>query len=395
VITVGLFVDRFPVLSETFVANEALALARIGHEVSVEARRRPDNPATPLGLDIPVHYAAEESRGERLRALAWLVLRHPLRTAVDVIGRLSRPTRDRGTKTRRLAIRARRLSRLGPLHIHTHFASTMADDAHRVARLLGVPGSVTAHAWDIYISPRRLRERLVRSDFVTSGCDYTVAELERVMGPDGTGKAFKQVMGVDHESFRRSSPLPGTRHVVGVGRLVEKKGFVHLVQAAAALPDVVVSIAGDGPERERLEREIGRQGVADRVSLLGASGPAQVRELLERADVLCMPCVVAPNGDRDSMPVVVKEAMAMELCIVASDEVGLPELVQPPWGRLAPPHDPEALAAAITDVLSLGKAERADAGRAGRTFVVEHADVNSETLKLSDRIERCRVERRR
>jgi colanic acid/amylovoran biosynthesis glycosyltransferase len=395
VTAVGLFVDRFPVLSETFVANEALALARIGHEVSVEARRRPDNRATPLGLDIPVHYASEESRGERLRGLAWLAVRHPLRTAADVVGRLLRPGADRGTKTRRLAVRARRLSRLGPLHIHTHFASSVADDAYRVARLLGAPSSVTAHAWDIYISPRRLRERLVRSDFVTSGCDYTVLELERVMGAEGTGKVFKQVMGVDHESFRRSAPLPGTRHVVAVGRLVEKKGFVHLVQAAAALPDVTVTIAGDGPERERLEQEIVRSGVADRVSLLGACDPPQVRELLERADVLCMPCVVADSGDRDSMPVVVKEAMAMELCVVASDEVGLPEIVRPPWGRLAPPRDPQALAKAIGEVLSLESAARAQAGRAGRRFVVENADVNTETRKLSGWIERCRVERRR
>lgn len=392
---VGLFVDRFPVLSETFVVNEALALTRIGHAVSVEARRRPDNPAPPLDADVPVHYAAEESRGERLRALAWLALRHPLRTAADVVGRRSMPPADRGTKTRRLAVRARRLARLGPVHIHTHFASTVADDAYRIARLLGAPSSLTAHAWDIYIAPRRLRERLVRSDFVTSGCDYTVAELERVMGEDGNGKAFKQVMGVDHEAFHRSTPLPGTRHVVGVGRLVEKKGFLHLVQAAPDLPDVAISIAGEGPERERLEHEIARHGVADRVRLLGAAGPAQVRELLERADVLCMPCVVADNGDRDSMPVVVKEAMAMELCVVASDEVGLPEIVRPPWGWLVPPDDPRALAAAITDVLSLDAEARGEAGRAARHFVVEHADVNRETNKLSERIERCRVERRR
>ncbi|MFL6174653.1 MAG: glycosyltransferase, partial [Marmoricola sp.] len=73
------------------------------------------------------------------------------------------------------------------------------------------------------------------------------------------------------------------------------------------------------------------------VELAGALDPAAVRALLETADLLAMPCVVAADGDRDSMPVVVKEALAMEVCVVASDEVGLPEIVRPPWGALVAP----------------------------------------------------------
>jgi glycosyltransferase involved in cell wall biosynthesis len=383
------------VLSETFVVNEAAALARAGHRVSVEARQRPQNQAEAPPVDVPHYYAYEERRGERLRALAWLATRHPVRTAADVVSRLARGKSDRGTKTRVLAVRARRLSRLGPVHVHTHFAATIADDAYRVARLLSVPSSVTAHAWDIYTTPERLRERLVRSDFVTSGCEYTVADLKRVVGPAHEEKVFKQIMGIDTESFRRTGPLPGTRHVIGVGRLVEKKGFIHLVRAAAELPEVTISIVGEGPERQTLESEIDRHDLAGRVRLLGAADPDQVRALLERADVLCMPCVVAGDGDRDSMPVVVKEAMAMELMVVASDEVGLPEIVRPPWGRLVPPGEHAPLATAVAEALALDPSARAAAGKAGREFVVEHANIERETGKLSEWIERCRVERRR
>jgi len=388
--TVALFVERFPVLSETFVVNEARALARLGHDVSVEARE-PSGDAAPPG--IQVHYVTDEARAERLGAFAWLLVRHPVGTAKDAFARMARPRADRGAKTRRLAVRARRLSRMKPLHIHTHFAFSIADEAHRVARLLGVPSSVTAHAWDIYVSRRRLRERLVRSAFVTSGCDYTVAELKRVMGPGHADKAFRQVMGVDHEAFRRSAPLPGTRNVAAVGRLVEKKGFIYLVRAAAQLPDVSISIAGEGPERDALESEIARLGIAGRVTLLGAMDPDKIRDLLARADLLCMPCVVAEDGDRDSMPVVVKEAMAMELCVVASDEVGLPEIVRPPFGELVPPRDDEALAVAIERMLALDSHARAEAGAAARRFVVEHADVNGETAKLSGWIEAAARER--
>jgi glycosyltransferase involved in cell wall biosynthesis len=96
-----------------------------------------------------------------------------------------------------------------------------------------------------------------------------------------------------------------------------------------------------------------------------------------------MPCVVAADGDRDSMPVVVKEAMAMELLVVGTDEVGLPEVVREPWGRLVPPHDPAALARAIHDLLALPPDARAAAGAAGRGWVREHANVDTEAAKLA------------
>jgi glycosyltransferase involved in cell wall biosynthesis len=96
-----------------------------------------------------------------------------------------------------------------------------------------------------------------------------------------------------------------------------------------------------------------------------------------------MPCVVAGDGDRDSMPVVVKEALALELPVVATDEVGLPELIRPAWGRLVPPHDPAALARGLEEVLAWPAAERAAAGQAGRAHVMEHCNVDRETERLA------------
>jgi glycosyltransferase involved in cell wall biosynthesis len=108
-----------------------------------------------------------------------------------------------------------------------------------------------------------------------------------------------------------------------------------------------------------------------------------VRAELERADVLAMPCAVARNGDRDSMPVVVKEALALELPVIATDEVGLPELVRPEWGLLVPPHNPAALADAIRELLAKSADERVAMGRAGRAFVSEHCNVDAEAAKLA------------
>jgi glycosyltransferase involved in cell wall biosynthesis len=188
-------------------------------------------------------------------------------------------------------------------------------------------------------------------------------------------------MGVDAGAFRRERPLPGGRTVLAVGRLVEKKGFDVLVDAAALVGDVRVLIVGDGPLRGELEQRIAERGAP--VELIGGRAPAQVLAALQEADVLAMACVVARDGDRDSMPVVVKEAMATELLVVASDEVGLPECVLAPWGFLAAPGDAAALAQALRTALALAPAERAAAGAAARAWVREHADVDAETARMA------------
>ncbi len=120
---------------------------------------------------------------------------------------------------------------------------------------------------------------------------------------------------------------------------------------------------------------------------MGSRSPAEIRAELERADVLAMPCVVAADGDRDSMPVVVKEALSMEVPVVASDEVGLPELVRPEFGRLAPPGDAGALAENLRELLALPAGARAEMGSAGRAWVREHCDLRLETQRLAALIE--------
>jgi colanic acid/amylovoran biosynthesis glycosyltransferase len=381
--------DLFPELSETFVVSELRALQRLGHEPFVEAAAEAERP-NPEAADIPVRHWVTDGPRRRLADLAWLAARHPLRCLADLRERRRWAREERVRPLRSLASPTRRIARRGDRHLHAHFAAGAALDALRIARLLGLPHSVTAHAYDIYLEPRNLREKLESAAFATSGCEYTVDDLRRI-APAAAERIHEIVMGVDGSAFTRANPYPGGRSVVAVGRLVEKKGFAHLIDAAALLqasaPLERLTIVGDGPLRADLERRVREHGLDDLVELAGALPPARVRELLERADLLAMPCVVAADGDRDSMPVVVKEALAMEIPVVASDEVGLPELVRPEFGRLVPPGDAEALAAAIAELLALGPGERAALGRAGRAHVLERCDVDRETAKLARLIE--------
>jgi len=377
--------DSFPVLAETFIGAEARALQELGHPVRVEAVLRPERPNRAAAAGLSTGYIGDESYLGRIGALLSLAVRHPLRAASDLARSRRFSTVDRVPLVS-LAPMARRLEAWGAHHLHAHFATSAAVSAARVGRLLGIPHSVTAHAYEIFGPPEPLKRKLEAASFVTTGCEYNLSYLrEHVI--DGSPPLHEIVMGVDVERFKRRRPHPGGRRVLAVGRLVPKKGFADLIEAAALLererPLDALVIIGEGPLREALERLVVERGLADRVSLPGAMEPTLVRDQLERSDLLAMPCVVAPNGDRDSMPVVVKEALAMELPVVASDEVGLPELVRPDFGRLVPPGEPAALAGAIAELLALDVGERAAMGARGRAWVAERASVERETAKLA------------
>jgi glycosyltransferase involved in cell wall biosynthesis len=382
----AVMIDRFPKLTETFVTTEIAELRALGHQVGVEAVVPADDPNWPAAGDVPAAFVTDEHPAKKLAALSWLVARHPLGCARDLLSRHSWKQEEDVPGLRALAGRARRVDRRAVECMHVHFATRSALDALRIGRILGIPYSVTAHAYEIFSEPANLAEKLEYAALVTTGCDYNVAYLRSLLGAPVADRVHEMVMGVDGDVFSRRQPLTAGRTVVAVGRLVEKKGFHHLIEACALLhrrePLEALVIAGEGAQRARLAGLAEEHGIAALVSLPGALTPDAVRALLERADVLAMPSIVAADGDRDSMPVVVKEAMAMELLVAASDEVGLPEAVMAPWGRLAPPGDVPALAGALEELLALPPEARAGAGRAGRDWVLEHASSRREAQRL-------------
>lgn len=382
---IEIWCDSFPVLSQTFVVNEARELARSGVAIGVVATVRPTDPAPSAG-GVPVVYIADDSRPRRAAALLSLVARHPIGCALDLLHRRRWKQEEHPVPLRRLAPAVERLRRSPATRIHVHFAGEAALSAMRASRILGRRWSLTAHAYDIYLTPRNLREKLRAATVVTSGCDYTVRDLREIAGSGHAERVHRVVMGVDPDQFSRSTPHTELRHVVAVGRLVEKKGFIHLIRAAAepTLASVLdrLTIIGAGPLRDELGAEIRRLGLEQTVSLVGPLDPEAVRATLENAAVLAMSCVIATNGDRDSMPVVVKEALAMEVPAVVSNEVGLPELARPGFSRLVPPGDHVALATALAEVLSMSPEQRAEMGQEGRRFVEEEANLRLETARI-------------
>ena len=386
----AMFTDAFPARSETFVYNEAFALAELGWSVRVEASARAARVERSPARRLRLTYLEDDPIPQKARDLAWLWSRHPIGCARDLAESRRWRREEPARRLSSLAPAARRLARHGDVHVHVHFAAGAALHALRLGRLLGTPWSVNAHAYDVFLQPRNLRAKLERSSFAVAPCKYTAHHLQTLVAPAHRLRIHEVVMGVDAERFRRRGPYPGGRTVVAIGRLVEKKGFEYLIEAAALLRErapIRVVLVGDGPLREPILARIAALGLGESVELRDAWGTEAIAAVLEGADLLAMPSVIAADGDRDAMPVVVKEALAMEVPVVASDEVGLPELVRPEWGRLVAPGDPAGLAAGIEELLELPAGQRHEMGRAGRAHVIQHCSLAGETRRLSRLIE--------
>jgi glycosyltransferase involved in cell wall biosynthesis len=178
-------------------------------------------------------------------------------------------------------------------------------------------------------------------------------------------------------------PAPdGGLRILNVARLAEVKGQIVLLDAVAALREqglaVTATIVGDGPQSDALHVHAGRLGIRDAIDLPGAVGQDKLRAYYERADLFCAPSFA------EGVPVVLMEAMAMGLPVIATRIMGVPELVDDGVsGRLVAPGRADVLAAAIRD-LAGDAGRRAAMGSAGREKVVAEFDVDRSAARLAE-----------
>jgi len=388
---------QFPSLSETFILREMVALEEMGFTIlplSMEAAP-PDPPhaqAEPFARRT--RYRPRPLSGATVGGLIRTFFQRPLGLASGLWFLMRTLIVHPGCARELLSAFAAALyfaSQLSPRearHVHAHFASYPATVGLMLTELCGCGFSISCHAQDVFgpgtiLAAQKFRE----ADFVAVCTRHGMERLQRNHSLILADKLQLIHHGVDVARMAQEThveyPVP---MILSVGRLVEKKGFPFLLQAAALLHgrgiEFELIVVGDGPMRDELERLTGGLGLRDKVVFSGHLPQEQLAHVYRRADVFCLASTVAKNGDRDGLPNVILEAMAYGVPVVASNLSAIPEaVVDGETGLLASPGSPQELAAQIERLLSEEEL-RARLVANARRLVAERFDLTKNTVRL-------------
>ena len=330
--TIGYIVKIFPKLSETFILQEILELERLGLNLVVLSLRPPsdaDMHSHFHQLKAPVVYAPvvlNEGKGNGIQESLW----------TEWV--------------------TEKVHEYGITHLHAHYVTEPTDIAMQVQSRIGISYSFTTHAKDLFLSSKEDVSRKVdRAQFVLTCTEYNKDYLEQIVPSDTP--VYRVYHGVDLDVFQPSTPEISREDktrplILSIGRFRPKKGFPILIEACASLKksgyQFQCVLVGYGPLEQDLKQMIHQFGVSDCVRLTGKVAQDGILDWFRQTSLFVLPCQIAEDGDRDGIPNVLVEAMAMGLPVVSTAIASIPELIHNGHnGILTPPHHPESLAEAL------------------------------------------------
>jgi glycosyltransferase involved in cell wall biosynthesis len=378
---IGYLLRSYPRLSQTFILNEILALEQIGVSIQIFALTNPHEKTVQMKVDqvhAPVQYLDEALQARRLGDM----LRENIKVARRYFKGYIRsffyiaanPQIDQGYTASnrwqcfRMAIHfvcqsivdeQRTGKRID--HLHAHFAHDPTLIAYLVHCITGIPFSFTAHARDLYQVPEKvLLDRIQQASAVVTCCRANLNYLERI-APAEQSKAALVYHGVNLNDFH-PRPIPDVSHdsqtplILSVGRLVEKKGFQDLLHALLLVKQrgehFRCDIYGEGPLCHLLQQWIEEHTMTDEIRLMGDRTQQELISVFQNATLFVLTPIQTEDGDRDGIPNVLLEAMAVGLPVITTAVAGIPELVDHNEnGLLYQPHDVENIASGIITLL--------------------------------------------
>jgi glycosyltransferase involved in cell wall biosynthesis len=386
--SVGYVLKGFPRVSELFIASEIRRLERLGLPLRIYVIKQSDEAIRHAIVDEIEARPEYLPRAGSVSAIAlsrWIAqnfgafapsVRRVLRLRPSGVARAAALATGQAIRARRgvwprkvylkeflqaAALADRLLEARDVAHLHAHFCHGATTVTWLAAVMTGIPFSFTAHAKDLYCSSLNpaglLPRKIAAASFVVTCTDANRQHLQRLARRTPVHRVYH---GLNAElAYLLQRPMPARRrgdgelHVLAVGRLVRKKGFDVLIDALAILRQRGVRwrarIAGeDGEAGDDLRRRIANDGLLDRIDLVGPITQASLYDEYQCADVLCLPCRVDEDGDRDGIPNVLIEAMACGVPVVTTSVSGIPEVVDDEvTGLIVPVEDAVATANAI------------------------------------------------
>ncbi|MGJ8544838.1 MAG: glycosyltransferase family 4 protein [Sulfitobacter sp.] len=398
---IAYILNTYPQPSHSFIRREIRALEAQGHRVTRMAMRAPSG-ALPDAQDREeqdkTHYVLPQGPAALLRALAGQLRRDPSRWLAALRRAWQMGARAEVGRLKHLiyfaesCYAAQYLETADAEHTHAHFGTNAAAVAH-LAHALGAPRySFTVHGPEEFDSPRALAldTKMADAAFTVAISQFGRSQLCRWSDAASWDRIKVVHCGIEPARFASPAPLPPRApdtplRVVSIGRFVEQKGQLALIDALALAPNIHLTLIGDGDMRPQIEAAIAAHNLTARVTLTGMVDEARVRAELDDAHALIMPSFA------EGLPMVVMEAMAAARPVIATYIAGTPELVLPgQTGWLVPAGDPAALAAALQVAAQTPVPDLQKMGDTARARVFERHNVATEAAKLARHIQKSR-----
>jgi len=242
-------------------------------------------------------------------------------------------------------------------HLHAHWATIPTTSAIIVSKILGIPFSFTAHAWDIFLPNPMLKEKVRCAEFVATCTGYNKNYLDSLLDYKENDKIILNYHGIDFDTLPENHKDIEDNLILSIGRLCEQKGFPYLVDACSVLRDQGYQfkciIIGEGPDRKALTSQIEQLELQKYIVLTGTKPQSYVFDMFNKARMFVLPCVISKNGDRDGIPNVMIEALALRTPVISTTVSGVPEIIYNNiTGVTVSPRNSQQLAEAIIGFLN-------------------------------------------
>ena len=400
----AVLVKGWPRLSETFIAQELVALEQAGLRFDIWSLRHPtDTKRHPLHdqLRARVRYLPEylfddPDRVARARAAARALPGYAEAYEVWRADLRRDPTRNRVRRFGQACVLAHELPE-GTRGLYSHFLHTPSSVARYGAIMRGLPWSFAAHAKDIWTSPEwEKREKLAGPHAARFGVTCTAYGARHLRDLAGDpGKVDLIYHGLDLSRFPDPPARPmrtkgAPLHLLSVGRLVEKKGFDRLIAALARLPgdlDWRWTHIGGGDLLGTLQAQAQAAGIGARINWRGACDQPEVIAAMRAADLFVLPSRIAADGDRDGLPNVLMEAASQLLPIISTAVAAIPEFIESGTHGMLAEDDPEALSRAI-ETLADDPAQAQAMAEAARNRLIAEFTMQPGIDRLAARLRR-------
>ncbi|MEB3165290.1 MAG: glycosyltransferase [Cyanobacteriota bacterium] len=385
---VGYILKMYPRFSETFIVSEILALEKQGMQLEIFSLRAPVDGRFHATLgQVQAHVSYISSYPLRANDL-WTLIHQAAAELPEIWSTLAGLATEEARDVYQAIQIALLAKRSGIQHFHAHFASVATQVARIAARLLNISYSFTCHAKDIFhesVDFNRFQSAVDDASHVITISEYNQNFLTQKLSVNNN-RVHHVYNGLDLETYQYQPHDSSHQHVTAVGRLVEKKGFADLLQACHLLRqrgvDLPVRLIGSGPLEASLRQQVAELKLDDLVTLLGPRTHGEIIEEVSSAAMFVAPCRIASDGNRDGLPTVLLEAMALGTPCISTDVTGIPEvIIHEQTGLLVEQANAEALAAAMLRLLH-SQQEASTLARNGRALIEKSFDVNANAESL-------------